>query len=151
MRNPGLGERRRAPRLIGREGRADTPPVGTQRLWWISAMLLLIAGWDPVRSHNQDLMNSRSSAGAAIPPCVVSVCNDLVTCRSAVNQSERQLFDWGNANSRPEAELRIVAKRTFRSPIEKEQRQERPRSACRGGVRAWAGSGTPVTSENTVR
>lgn len=37
--------------------------------------------------------NDFSSASAAIPPCVVPVCNELVTCRLAVNPFERQHVD----------------------------------------------------------
>jgi hypothetical protein len=49
--------------------------------------------------------NDWSSASAAIPPCVVPVGNELVSCRSAVNRFERQLLDRANANSRPSPDV----------------------------------------------
>jgi hypothetical protein len=56
---------------------------------------------NPVPSLRSSATKDRFSASAAIPPCVVLVRNELISCRSAVNQLERQLLDWANANSRP--------------------------------------------------
>jgi hypothetical protein len=61
------------------------------------------AGYGQLRTVKVASGNDCSSASAAIPPCVVPVCNELVTCRSAVNRFERQLLDRANANFRPKA------------------------------------------------
>jgi hypothetical protein len=52
--------------------------------------------------------NDCSSASAAIPPCVVPVCSELVSCRSALYRFERPLFDRANVNSGRKAELRCT-------------------------------------------
>jgi hypothetical protein len=62
---------------------------------------LLTAGVGQLRTVKVAFGNDWSSASAAIPPCVVPVCNESVTCRLAMNRSERQLLDRANANFAP--------------------------------------------------
>jgi hypothetical protein len=72
--------------------RCSAPPQG------FGGRARAIAGWrqssacDPERSFR---LIVRTTAPRPMPPfhrCVVPVCNELVTCRSAVNRFERQLF-----------------------------------------------------------
>src|SRR5438105_1802285 len=61
---------------------------------------------DPVRPFSVIASNDCFSANAAIPPCVVPVCNEFVSCRSAVNRFRNGSFSIGRTRT-------CGAKRTF--------------------------------------
>src|SRR4051812_32547594 len=101
-RNPVLAVRRRALRLCGREGYGRYGATAGAT-WW--------AGSDAGETFTATTFSVRYSASAAIPPCVVPVGNESVSCRSAVNQFDRQLFDRASANFRPKGGCRNRRKR----------------------------------------
>jgi hypothetical protein len=60
---------------------------------------------DPEETFTATALSVRYSASAAVPPCVVPVGNEVVSCRSAVNQFERSSSIGANANFRAKAEF----------------------------------------------